>query len=846
MFLFRCLADAERRKGAAVPAWWRQMIAAAFNGLLMLLVFVPSLALAERVTNGQQVLYTFEEGSGTTVRDISGVGTPLNLTIENAATTTWTPGGLAITGTTLIASAGAATKVIDAVQASNALTIEAWLIPANTTQKGPARIVSLSQDPYLRNFTLGQNRASYDMRLRTAATDSNGRPSLRTADGSLVNTLTHVVYTRDTSGLAKLYLDGVEQAGTTVAGAISNWDPDQRLALANELTGDRPWLGELQLVAIYDRAITAAEIEQNYLAGPNPAQGSGTLILPGFDPISDALWDETAVRKVLHTFAYGGQATDSQITQWANLRPDQAIVQMLTFDQHNVLLSPVDADSSERLDTRDGTLQGLAQFWASNDPENRIYTPSRVRYDMLGLGGQTDIVWTRAATSRGLNPFRQKVGLWETNYHMATNQSVVPRRAMMRYYDVIMGALEANRPYREVMAEAAKSAAVAIQYGHRKNVFVDGECRCNEDFAREFHQLFFGVLGSAEPEYHETVSIKNTAAALTDMSVGLDPLPFGGLDNQVVFGTEFHTPGVLEVHHAGIGGSDAAQRIDELTRLNIEHPESLDNLPVKIIRGLADENLTDVKIGQIRLAWQSMAEKSLLVFLRAYAISDLFHDASRVKYRTSIDRHLLILNRITLNNEEGYLDLYNPIFGYQNEDVRAFYPAHNVFGGQTGEEASRSTDIFRNNFDQVTANAQIFIQASGSKYGRTWEKDWARVIPRSATGYMVQEVAEWLWQRFVADGLRHLGPLERAHLYALLGAGVDLAYLLDPNAADRVITSAEVQTDSFISATVSELAQRVIALDSADTSQRVLANQRIGQAINFIVGTPFMFVDEGG
>ena len=45
-------------------------------------------------------------------------------------------------------------------------------------------------------------------------------------------------------------------ASKKVAGKLSGWDRNFRLSLANELTGDRPWLGELDLVAIYDRALT--------------------------------------------------------------------------------------------------------------------------------------------------------------------------------------------------------------------------------------------------------------------------------------------------------------------------------------------------------------------------------------------------------------------------------------------------------------------------------------------------------------------------------------------------------------------------------------------------------------
>jgi uncharacterized repeat protein (TIGR01451 family) len=213
--------------------------------------------------NGPQVLYTFREGSGTTVRDVSGEGAPLDLEISDGSAVSWIPGGgLIVNSATLIASVGPATKVIDACQDSDEITIEAWVKPANTTQEGPARIVTLSSDLYNRNFTLGQGlwggrpAARYDVRLRTTATGNNGTPSLTTPNGSLTTELTHVVYTRDASGEAKIYVDGAERASGTVGGDFSNWSAGFRLALANELTGDRPWLGELHLVAIYDRVLS--------------------------------------------------------------------------------------------------------------------------------------------------------------------------------------------------------------------------------------------------------------------------------------------------------------------------------------------------------------------------------------------------------------------------------------------------------------------------------------------------------------------------------------------------------------------------------------------------------------
>jgi hypothetical protein len=226
------------------------------------------------VTENLQALYTFQEESGATVHDVSGVGAPLDLEIGDTGAVSWlSGGGLAVEASTLIASDGAATRIIDASQATDELTIEAWVRPANVTQDGPARLVTLSSNSKMRNFTLGQglwgNKPSdvWDVRLRTTATSKNGVPSVSTPAGLLTTELIHVVYARAADGVVRIYVDGVEVANAIVAGDLDNWAGNHRLGLANELTQDQPWLGELYLVAIYNRALTPDEVSQNYDAG---------------------------------------------------------------------------------------------------------------------------------------------------------------------------------------------------------------------------------------------------------------------------------------------------------------------------------------------------------------------------------------------------------------------------------------------------------------------------------------------------------------------------------------------------------------------------------------------------
>jgi hypothetical protein len=179
----------------------------------------------------------------------------------------WLPDtdGISVTGKTIIESSTAATKVISACEASNEFTIEAWVRPANTTQEGPARIVTISDDTTHRNVTIGQDETDYIGRNRaTVGSDHNGRPNLVATD-TLKADLTHVVYTYESSGDEQIYINGVEETTRNRGGKL-DWNDSYRLALANELSfpsDDRSWLGRYYQVAIYDYAFTQEEVEQH-------------------------------------------------------------------------------------------------------------------------------------------------------------------------------------------------------------------------------------------------------------------------------------------------------------------------------------------------------------------------------------------------------------------------------------------------------------------------------------------------------------------------------------------------------------------------------------------------------
>ncbi len=217
-----------------------------------------------RVDANVIAMFTFSEGAGDVTMDSSGVGTPIALQLTG---TEWVEGGgLRNISGKAQASAADSQKLFNMITPNDAYTVEAWVIPDNTAQDGPARIVSYSQDTAVRNFTLGQNAIYYQLRNRSAATDANGQPALEALSPEVNTGLQHVVATFDSQSGRKVYVDGQLGIEENTADTL-DWVTDQLLVLGNEVTDNRLWQGVLRLVAIHNTALTAAEVQQNFQAG---------------------------------------------------------------------------------------------------------------------------------------------------------------------------------------------------------------------------------------------------------------------------------------------------------------------------------------------------------------------------------------------------------------------------------------------------------------------------------------------------------------------------------------------------------------------------------------------------
>jgi hypothetical protein len=230
---------------------------------------------AERFDDGIIARWDFKEQTGNMAMDTSGVAPAMDLTLEGPEL--MSAYGIQVAEGRAIASAVASRKLYDRIadqgSGSQAYTVETWIANLNTTQEGPARIISYSANSGSRNFMLGQLQYQYVVRNRAYTEESNGNggPDLETydVDRDAQATLQHVVITYDQLSGRKIYVDGVwtEDEDPIDAGRLWNWSPNHRLVMGNDVSNDRPWLGQIRFAAIYDRPLSAAAIKQNYDAG---------------------------------------------------------------------------------------------------------------------------------------------------------------------------------------------------------------------------------------------------------------------------------------------------------------------------------------------------------------------------------------------------------------------------------------------------------------------------------------------------------------------------------------------------------------------------------------------------
>ncbi len=156
------------------------------------------------------LLYSFGAHFTRRVRQQSEDGPPLDLLLPPAGPDTWQQrdGVLDIKGDITVRSDGDVGAVCRAVQSSQAFTLEVAAKSASPQQHGPARIVSISKNPYERNVTIGQEYAEVIVRIATPRTGRNGMSIPIRTHGHAVDGRWHHIAVTYRNGLVRFYLDG--------------------------------------------------------------------------------------------------------------------------------------------------------------------------------------------------------------------------------------------------------------------------------------------------------------------------------------------------------------------------------------------------------------------------------------------------------------------------------------------------------------------------------------------------------------------------------------------------------------------------------------------------------------
>jgi hypothetical protein len=129
---------------------------------------------------------------------------------------------------------------------SNHLSLVIHLRAFEQPQHGLARIFAISRDHRSRNIAIGQNGTDLIVRIQTPNHNgSGGNPRFILKD--VVKDLSfHKLNMTIRPGSIVVYLDGKLMFHDTLSGSpLQTWHKKSQLVLGNDLTGNRPWRGEI-------------------------------------------------------------------------------------------------------------------------------------------------------------------------------------------------------------------------------------------------------------------------------------------------------------------------------------------------------------------------------------------------------------------------------------------------------------------------------------------------------------------------------------------------------------------------------------------------------------------------
>jgi hypothetical protein len=215
--------------------------------------------------------WSFNEGTSTIAHDFSGNGN--TGTLSGSTLPAWTSGklgyGLTFNNSPSYVSVADASSLEPA-----AITVAAWVNPSSLPDWATVAMKTTS-DSWNDGFGLAHYQGGNGINFFINNYSTNE------ASGTLsLNTWSYVVGTYDGSNI-KLYINGVLVSSAAYSTLINNSSNVLRIGSGTNNTGAAyPWIGALDEVRIYNRALTATEVAglyQSGLAKINVSQSPGTL-----------------------------------------------------------------------------------------------------------------------------------------------------------------------------------------------------------------------------------------------------------------------------------------------------------------------------------------------------------------------------------------------------------------------------------------------------------------------------------------------------------------------------------------------------------------------------------------
>jgi hypothetical protein len=216
-----------------------------------------SVTVTRVVSTGLVAAYGFEEGSGTTTADASGLGNTGTITAG-----TWSTAGrfgraLSFNGTSSLVTIPDAA----ALRLTTAMTVEAWVRPSSSSSWRCA---------VLKETSGGLAYGLY-------SSDTSSRPSGYVRVGSEIdvtgpsaitlNAWTHLAATYDGANL-RLFVNGTQVTSRALTGSIASSTQPLRIG-GNQVWGEY-FAGLIDEVRVYNRALSAAEIQTDMNAPVSP------------------------------------------------------------------------------------------------------------------------------------------------------------------------------------------------------------------------------------------------------------------------------------------------------------------------------------------------------------------------------------------------------------------------------------------------------------------------------------------------------------------------------------------------------------------------------------------------